>query len=108
MCNILALEDKYNTLYDEPNFCQPFKINSGEVIITYEIKVHTFQSSLITSARHIRLIDIPGLNCGRRMDTSYINDIMAIIKKETDNIKLFPIVINGETRLSQKSTIDTI
>jgi hypothetical protein len=42
------------------------------------------------------------------MDTNYINDIMSTIKRETQKIKLFPIVINGETRLSQKSTIDTI
>ena len=42
------------------------------------------------------------------MDTNYINDIMASIKRETTHVKLFPIVINFETRLTQKSTIDTI
>jgi hypothetical protein len=80
--------------------CQPFKINSGERIITYEIKSHIFTTSLIGNGRQIRLMDVPGLNCGRKMDTNYINDIMASIKRETTHVKLFPIVINFETRLT--------
>jgi predicted GTPase len=41
LCNILALEDKWNSIFDDP-LCQPFKINSGETIITYAIKTHCF------------------------------------------------------------------
>jgi hypothetical protein len=51
---------------------------------------------------------VPGLNAGDISDAKNCRFIRRSVKDKTRYIKLLPIVINGQTRSVQKSTLNTI
>ena len=62
----------------------------------------------MTGSNQFRIIDSPGLDQDEEEDVTHIKEMIQTIRDQTNFIKLFPIVINGQTRAEQQCTIDTI
>ena len=76
--------------------------------MTEEVHFHLVQGSSITGGRKLRIIDSPGLDQDEDEDVEHIKGFVEQIKDKSAYIKLFPVVLNSQTRTEQQCIMDTI
>lgn len=104
---ILSLRDDQKTIPLKQEE-QLFKSGPGEAACTTEVQVELTPGSQVSGYKRLRIIDSPGMDQDDDEDVDHLREMFEKIKKETRFIKLFPIVINSQTRAEQQCTMETI